>query len=184
MSAAKLEPRIALLRGVNLGGRRMEMLRLREVLAGHGHADVRTYLQTGNVLFRSGATPDELETVLERQLRDGFGLQIDVVVRTLDELERIVALDPLGTVASDPSRYLVTFLRRPLARSVVESLEALDLRPELLAIHGRELYSWHPNGQARSELGKHLYGRALGTAATARNWNSVVRLLEIARELA
>lgn len=183
MPRAELAPRVALLRGVNLGGRRMEMGKLQELLVEHGHVDVATYVRSGNVALRSAVAPRELEELLAEQISAGFGFAVDVVVRTLGDLERVVAHDPLRAVAVDPSRYVVTFLKRPLEPTVVDALAALDLAPELVAVGERELYSWHPNGQARSELGKHLGERALGVSATARNWNTVLRLLALARGL-
>lgn len=159
------------------------MARLQALLVEHGHLDVTTYVRSGNVVLRSGVAPPELETLLGEQISERFGFSVDVVVRTLGDLERVVAYDPLRAVAVDPSRYVVTFLKHPLEPSVVEALAALDLAPELVAVGERELYSWHPNGQARSELAKRLGERALGVSATARNWNTVLHLLALVRGL-
>ena len=172
---------IALLRGVNLGSsRRVSMAALRELLTGHGYSDVQTYVQSGNVVLNSAVRSARLERNLERQLADGLGFDVDVFVRTRTQLAAVLERNPLAAVAKDPKRYLVTFLRAKPTRKVALRLAALELAPEVLAIEGREVYSWHPGGVGRSELAKHLTERSLGVTATARNWNTLEKLLALA----
>src|ERR1700722_14407958 len=107
---------IVLLRGINIGPRnRIAMPALRELLTGAGFEDVRTYVQSGNVVLRSKLKPKKLEQECERLIAEEFGLQIPVVVRTRDELATVVKRDPLGDVADSPKRYQVSFLSAPLA---------------------------------------------------------------------
>ena len=170
-----------LLRGINLGAsRRVRMESLRELLGSAGHGDVRTYVQSGNVVLESSLGPERLETVLEQQLAAGLGFDVDVFVRTPSELRAVLGRDPLGSQAGDRSRYLVTFLREPLDPERAARLTAVDFSPERLAVHRRELYSWHPGGVGRSELAKQLSERSLGATATARNWNTLEQLLALA----
>ena len=172
---------IVFLRGINLGSsRRVGMQALRELLGEHGYEEVRTHLQSGNVVLDSGVRGKALEAALERQLADGLGVAVDVFVRTRAELAAIVDRNPLSAAATDRSRYLVTFLRAKPNAALASRLAAIDLAPELVATSGREIYSWHPTGVGRSELAKQLTERALGTTATARNWNTVEKLLELA----
>ena len=176
------EVRIVLLRGINLAGRRrVGMADLRELLAGHGYEDVRTHLQSGNVLLSSPLAGARLEQALERQLADGLGFEVDVLVRSRKQLADVVARDPLGKVAKNPSRYLVTFLRSKPPAKVVRELAAEDVAPEQFVIEGREVYAWHPDGVQRSKLNK-LLAQRLDIAATARNWNTVTKLLELAAQ--
>jgi uncharacterized protein (DUF1697 family) len=156
------------------------MAALRELLVEHGYADVRTHLQSGNVVLESAVRGKALESALERQFADGLGFAVDVFVRTGAELRAIVDRSPLEAAATDPSRYLVTFLRAKPSAALAKRIAAIDLAPELVAARGREIYSWHPNGVGRSELAKQLTERALGTTATARNWKTVEKLLELA----
>ena len=173
---------VALLRGINLGSRRrVGMADLRELLAGHGHEDVRTHLQSGNVVLSSPLTGTRLEQTLERQLADGLGFDVEVLVRSRKQLADVVARDPLGKVAENPSRYLVTFLRSKPPAKVVRELATEDVAPEQLVIDGREVYAWHPEGVQRSKVNT-LLARRLEVTATARNWNTVARLLELASE--
>jgi uncharacterized protein (DUF1697 family) len=174
---------IALLRGINLASkRRVGMADLRELLDGQGYKDVRTHLQSGNVVLSSTLSPRRLERTLERQLAERFGFDISVLVRTRAELAKVVERNPLRKVATDGSRHVVSFLSRRLPAAVARELEAADVAPERVAISGREIYAWYPNGIQRSPLGKLLDDSRLGVVSTARNWNTVVKLLELASE--
>jgi uncharacterized protein (DUF1697 family) len=174
---------IVLLRGINIGPRnRIAMPALREALAGAGFADVRTYVQSGNVVLDSRAKPDNLARRCERLIADSFGLDIAVVVRTRDELAEAVRRDPLGDIADNPKRYQVSFLSEALGDHEVSKLADLAVGGEQLVAIGRELYAWHPAGAARSKLWAALAGRALGVTATARNWTTVTALLAMADE--
>ncbi len=172
---------ILLLRGINLGPhRRIAMPKLRDALRDAGFGDVRTYLQSGNVVLSSDAAPAELAAACQRLLADCFGHEVDVLVRTRDELAAVVQLDPLRSVAADPKRYQVTFLREQPSAELVQALVALASPGERLAAAGRELYAWHPDGIARSRLWARLASPALGIVATARNWTTVTNLLALA----
>ena len=175
--------RIVLLRGINLAGRRrVAMADLRKLLDGHGYEDVRTHLQSGNVLLTSSTAADRLAKKLERELEAGLGFEMEVIVRTRAELARVVARNPLAEIAQDPSRYLVTFLRTKPAAKLVRELRALEVAPEQVAVSGREVYSWHPGGFQRSPLAKLLAKTGVSGAGTSRNWRTVTKLLELADE--
>jgi uncharacterized protein (DUF1697 family) len=172
---------VVLLRGVNLGPRnRVSMADLRDALEGAGFADVVTYVQSGNVVVTSRKSAARVASDCRRLIEARFGLDIAVVVRTRDELARVVARNPLGDVATDPKRYQVSFLDGKPSRAVLERLEALATGPERFVAIGKELYAWHPAGVARSKLWAALAGQSLGVTATARNWTTVTKLLELA----
>jgi uncharacterized protein (DUF1697 family) len=175
---------IALLRGINLGPRRrIAMPELRELLSAAGFADVRTYVQSGNVVLSSDLAPERLEQETERLIAERFGFPVEVVARTRNELADVIHRNPLAEVATEPKRYQVTFLRGPLEPAVVQKLEALDAAPEQLVVSGRELYSWHPAGVGRSRLWSRLASAGwLSTTGTARNWTTVQTLLKLADE--
>jgi uncharacterized protein (DUF1697 family) len=156
------------------------MPKLREALEEAGFAEVRTHLQSGNVLVESKTKPEQTARKCERVIEDEFGLAIDVVVRTPAELGRVVKRNPLGNVAKDPKRYQVSFLAGPLPAAAKRNLEEALQEPEELVFSGREIYAWHPKGVARSKLWAALAGRGLGVTATARNWTTVTKLLELA----
>lgn len=172
---------IALLRGINLGrSRRVAMAALRAALVAHGFTDVKTHLQSGNVVLSHGTAPIELAAELERVILSELGMEVRVVVRTAAELADAIARDPLGEVATDPQRHQVTFLATEIAAAAVERLLATDIAPEVVAVSGREIYSWHPAGVAGSSLAALLSERRLGVTATTRNWNTVTKLLALA----
>lgn len=174
---------IALLRGVNLGARnRVPMADLRAHLAGLGYGDVRTLLQSGNVVLDAGAAPDRLAAELEHELADRFGVRSPVVVRTRQQLAKIVALDPLRDVVTEDKLYQVSFLSAKPAKGAIEKLAGADLEPERFVHCGREIYAWHPGGIHSSPLARLLSDKTLGVVATARNWRTTVKLLELASE--
>jgi uncharacterized protein (DUF1697 family) len=172
---------IALLRGINLGPRRrIAMGDLRDLLTGLGYGDVRTLLQSGNVVLTSDEPPERLARALEEQIAAGLGVDPQVVVRSRDELADVVDRNPLRDVATEPRRYQVSFLSGEPDPEFVRELEAADVAPERVAVSGREIYAWHPNGIIRSPLVKLMSEQRLGVAATARNWNTVTKLLALA----
>jgi uncharacterized protein (DUF1697 family) len=176
-----VERRILLLRGINLGpSNRIAMPALRDALGVAGFKDVRTYVQSGNVVLSSGVATDTLAARCRKLIASEFGLEIAVVARTRDELAEVVSRNPLGDVAHNPKRYQVSFLSDELAPEVVERLSALTVGEERFAAIGRELYSWTPDGIARSKLWGGLAAKNLGVDATARNWTTVCTLLEMA----
>jgi len=156
------------------------MAELRELLAAAGFSEVRTYLQSGNVVLASASQPDRVARECERLIAAAFGLELAVVVRTRAELAKVVLRNPLREVAVDPKRYQVTFLASALPAASARKLAATVIPPEQLVVAGRELYAWHPHGVARSRLGTALAGLGLGVPATARNWTTVEALLELA----
>jgi uncharacterized protein (DUF1697 family) len=180
-----MERTIVLLRGINLGpNKRVSMPDLRQVLgaSGSGFSDVRTYVQSGNVVLGSKAKPATVEKKARKLIRAAVGFDVDVVVRTRDELAAVVERNPLGKVASEPRRYQVSFLSDEPDPEVVRKLEEACVEPEALEVIGREIYAWHPEGVARSKLWTALAGKGLGVTATARNWSTVVKLLAMADE--
>jgi uncharacterized protein (DUF1697 family) len=174
---------IVLLRGINLGSRnRIAMPALRELLTGAGYDQVRTYVQSGNVVLESRHTPAAVAKACEELIAAELGLDIAVVVRTRDELAEVVRRDPLGDVAANPKRYQVSFLESEPDAKALEKVSALAVDGERIEAIGREIYAWHPDGVARSKLWAGLAGKGLGMKATARNWTTVTTLLQMADE--
>ncbi len=174
---------IVLLRGVNLASRnRISMPELRKALEEEGFEDVNTYVQSGNVVLSTTLSATRVKSDVARLLADRFGLDIAVVVRTRAQLAAVVKCNPFGKVAKNPKLYQVTFLERAPTAELVRKLEAVAARKEQVAHIGRELYAWHPDGVARSKLAALMAGKGLGVTATARNWRTVTKLLEMAEQ--
>jgi uncharacterized protein (DUF1697 family) len=172
---------IVLLRGINLGpNNRISMPPLREALTKLGYGNVRTYVQSGNIVLDTQQTSEELAERFTHLLESQFDLRVPVVTRTASELAAVVKLNPLRDVATEPKRYQVSFLSGDPDPEVVERMRSLVVGDEAFAAHGRELYGWHPAGIARSKLWGGLADKKLGVIATARNWITVTRLHEMA----
>ncbi|NUR75228.1 MAG: DUF1697 domain-containing protein [Thermoleophilia bacterium] len=165
---------IALLRGINVGGhKKVAMAKLRALMEELGYRDVRTYVQSGNVVFTG---PRRSAKQLEAALADAFGFDVPVVLRTRDELAAIVRANPLRKLATDPAKHLVVFC----AAKATVGLDPEDFAPETFTVRGREVYVWLPGGIGRSPLAKELLAKPLGRTSTARNWRTVEKLLELA----
>jgi uncharacterized protein (DUF1697 family) len=171
---------IALLRGINVGrNQRIAMADLRELMHGLGYENVRTHLQSGNVIYASPAPPNEAPAAIEAQIGRELGLTVKVIVRTRDELAQAIDANPLGDYVGEPAKLLVTFLPTPPDPDALAAIDPAEFEPELFRAGGREIYSFHPNGLNQSRLSPVL-AKCLEGAGTARNWNTVTRLLELA----
>jgi uncharacterized protein (DUF1697 family) len=172
---------IALLRGVNVGAHnRLPMAELRAHLTSLGYGDVRTLLQSGNVVLDADVAPGRLAADIERELAERFGVRSPVVVRTREQLGEIVARDPLRDIVTQDKLYQVSFLSATPAQEAIAKLVATDLEPERFVHSGQEIYAWHPQGIHSSPLARMLSDRTLGVVVTARNWRTTVKLLELA----
>jgi uncharacterized protein (DUF1697 family) len=174
---------VTLLRGVNVGGNKMvAMAELRDLLTGLGFADVKSVLQSGNVIFRSAArSAPALERLLETAMEKRFGLKSDFHVRTADEWNAVVEANPFRDEAGrDPARLLVMFFKDPLLKANVKALQAAITGPETLHAEGRHLYMVFPDGYGNSRAGR-IIDQKLGARGTARNWNTVQKLAALAR---
>jgi len=177
---------ISMLRGVNVGPHnRMKMDALRAVYQSLKLGDVRTYVQSGNVVFRS----DEKDLAkLGRRIEDAiertFGFRPAVILRTTAEMREAVARNPFaGRGDIEPDRLLVTFLSAAPAPEALAKVLQIKAEPEELRIAGREVYIYYRNGLARPKLSWIQIAEMLGTQGTGRNWNSVTKLLEMAEVL-
>jgi uncharacterized protein (DUF1697 family) len=171
---------VVLLRAINLGkARQVDMTRLREILTARGHGDVRTHLRSGNVVLDSTLPEAELAADVSTAIGEEFGFDVPVVVRTGAEVAAVVAGDPFATVATDPARYLVTFMAEPPDPAAVDALPPAEGGGDYL-VRGRELYLWLPDGIQNTPLASWKWDRLIGRPGTARNWNTVVRLAELA----
>ena len=173
---------IVLLRGINLvRHNRIAMPELRGALESYGFRAVSTYVQSGNVVLSSRASPERVRREVKVFIKKRFGLEIVVIVRSQTELAEVVRRNPLASIATNPSRYIVTFLSDELPRGFADNL-AKVARQEPFEIIGREVYSWHPDGIGRTPVWERLASKSLGIAATSRNWTTVTTLLAMAHD--
>jgi uncharacterized protein (DUF1697 family) len=169
---------VSLLRGINVGGHNLvAMARLRALYEALGCENVTTYLQSGNVVFRRERDPAGVGRGVERALKRELGLDIRVLDRTHSDLAGIVEADPFPR--ADPSRRIVMFLSAPPGTEIAREIEHVTLGPDEAWLIGRELHLHCPDGVGNSKLPGLLNERRLGVTATARNWRTVSRLLEL-----
>jgi uncharacterized protein (DUF1697 family) len=169
-----------MLRGINVGAaRRIAMAQLRALLGDAGFSNVVTHGQSGNVALDSELDGEALAARVGGLIAQRFAFPVPVTVRSADELVAVIALDPIEGAAADPKRYQVTFLAGAPSPEAVARLDALVAQRERFAVHGRELYSHHPDGIARSKLAARLTHAELGAGATARNWATVAALRDL-----
>ena len=177
---------ISLLRGVNVGGRNMvKMDALRELYRSLGLRDPQTYVQSGNVMFWTGGQDTaRLPARIAAAIEHTSGFRPEVIIRTRTELEQVVARNPFAARPDiEPGRLLVHFLAGDPGPQAAERLLAVRTDTEELRLDGRELYIYFPDGMGRSKVWPAAVDRALRVPGTARNWNSVLKLLEMARAM-
>jgi uncharacterized protein (DUF1697 family) len=168
---------VLLLRGINVGrAHRIGMADLRALLEAEGHRDVRTVLQSGNVVLDADQEAGPLVRSVERAIERRFGFPVPTVVRTAEEVAAVLAEDPLGAVVTDPTRYVVSFSDGEIPADVAEALSSVDPGDDVYTIVGRELYLWCPHGQLQSPIAAALAKQRGGPVGTARNWNTVLKI--------
>jgi uncharacterized protein (DUF1697 family) len=170
---------VAMLRGINVSGRnKIKMSDLQALFAGIGHTDVVTYIQSGNVVFKSdekraAAVTAEIEQRIAREL----GFDVPVVLRTKADLTKVIAANPFA--AGDRARVYVTFLAKKPEAMLVRALGDHAAPPEEFRVVGREVYLHCPSGYGTTKLNNTFWERKLNVASTTRNWNTVTKLLEL-----
>ncbi|MFZ0815643.1 MAG: DUF1697 domain-containing protein [Candidatus Sulfotelmatobacter sp.] len=167
---------VAMLRGINVGGnKRVKMDKLRSALEALGLEQVKTYIQSGNVVFKSPRmSPLALSRKLEERILKDFGFSVSVISRTADEIENIIANNPLLKQSGiDSEKLHVVFLSDTPAAAALKKLAELTLSPDQSRCHGKEVYLYFPNGVSGSSLWKHPLDRVLSVEATMRNWKTV-----------
>ncbi|PWU43435.1 hypothetical protein DLE60_24325 [Micromonospora globispora] len=174
---------VALLRGINVGtATRIAMADLRRLVTDLGHEDVKTYLQSGNVVFTSTATDTaKLARGIERAIADELGMTVPVLVRSGAELAEVMAASPYAKKQDDPARLLVAFLSAEPTKARVAELTVPGGENVEYTVAGREVHLHFPDGgYGRSKFTNAYLEKKLDVVATTRNWKSVQALREMA----
>ena len=171
---------IALLRGINVGKtKRMAMVELRALLERIGYRDVKTLLASGNVAFTAATKDDAIQSRLEGAIKEHFGFDVTVVVRTAHELRKIVEGNPFPEAVGAGSKFHVAFLSAKPKSAAVRDIAPSAFAPEQFAVVGREIYLWCRNGFLETRLFTVFNDTRLAVAMTVRNWNTVTKLLAL-----
>lgn len=168
-----------------MGGHKIvKMDQLRKTFEELGFADVKTYIQSGNVIFKAPArTPEDLAKRIEERVLAQFGFPVPVVVKTAGEIGEVIANNPLlKEKGIDPTKLHVTFLACAPDKSALKTLDAVAVAPDQFRCSGQAVYLHCPNGYHATKLGNNVLAKMLKVGATTRNWNTVNKLHEMARD--
>jgi uncharacterized protein (DUF1697 family) len=181
MSRRGMITHIALLRAVNVGNNVLKMEHLRQILAELGCADVNTYLQSGNVLFRAKGTPAQLAARIEKRVNEVTRLPVTAILRTPAELQRIIAANPFVQEAGAALKTVhVTFLAAEAPKTAAAAIGKLHSGADRWHVAGANIYLHCPDGYGRTKLNNTALERVLGVRATTRNWSTVTALYAMA----
>ncbi len=179
--ASRVAAHVALLRGINVGGR--NKLLMKDLVSMFAEADcsrVRTYIQSGNVLFDAApGVACRIGSVIQGSIRERCGLDIPVVTRTIDELVDVVNSNPFGEAEAQEKLLHVGFLAQRPGAARIAALDPQRSPPDELVACGREVYLRCPNGVARTRFTSAYLDSTLGTICTMRNWRTTLKLLEL-----
>ncbi|RAV22849.1 DUF1697 domain-containing protein [Paenibacillus contaminans] len=176
---------IALLRGINVSGQKLiKMAHLKEVFETMPFGRVRTYIQSGNVLFESDdRNTDELCVRIERKLKEVYGFDVSVVIRSVGDLDAIIARNPfLVDMLKDGEKLYVSFLSKEPAAEAMEKLMSYRSEADDFQIIGREVYLLSRQGYGKSLISNNFVEKKLGVIATTRNWETVNKLAVMGKE--
>jgi uncharacterized protein (DUF1697 family) len=175
---------IALLRGINVGGNKIIIMQdLKALFHSLGYEHIRSYIQSGNVIFESGETSHRvLRDTIERGIKEVFGFDVSVIIRTHEELEQAIANSPFNLAEpEDFKRLYVSFLADEPSEESLEKLRPYEDGPDKIRFVGREMYTLYEISVSKSELFKVPVDKILGMPLTARNWNTVNKLAAMCR---
>jgi uncharacterized protein (DUF1697 family) len=176
---------VAMLRGINIGPhKRIKMDALRKSLEGLGFGKVKTYIQSGNVVFETGkSSAAALGSRIKNRIISDFGHSVEVMVRSREEMEKTIKDNPfLKERGIDPERLHVTFLSDAPAASGLKKLEEFTIPPDRSQCVGREIHLYFPNGVSGSSLWKAPWERELRVGSTTRNWKTVNAICQMCRD--
>lgn len=176
---------IALLRGINVGGNKLiKMQELKAMFAELQYENVRTYIQSGNVVFESEeSSGSRLSEVISQRIQETFGFGVPVIIRSLEELEAVIAGNPFPlTEQEEFKRLYVSFLAAAPSAEALELIRPYEEGADRVRMVGKEMYTYYEVSVSESPLFKVQFDKLLGTTLTARNWNTLGKVTALARK--
>ena len=174
---------ISLLRGINVSGQKqIKMTDLKALYESLGFIDVKTYIQSGNVIFQSAEieNPELLVRKIENAIQEKFGFDVPVIIRTKTELQRIIESNPiLAFKENDEDRLYVTFLEKLPDKTAIEKLSEFDFSPDKFVLIEKEIFIFCPNGYGKTKINNTFFESKLKLKATTRNWKTVNTLAKM-----
>ncbi len=176
-------PHLALLRGINVGGNNiLPMKDLAKMFADAGCSNVRTYIQSGNVVFDAAAGAPKVAVTVSSSIEKRFGFGAPIVIRTQTQLLRAIKENPFLGAGIDEKWLHVYFLADVPEAQAISGLDPTRSAPDVFHVRGQEIYLHLPNGMGRSKLTNAYFDSKLSTVCTARNWTTVLKLAEMMNE--
>lgn len=176
---------ICFLRSVNMAGHnKIKMSALTQLFSDEGFSDVLTYIQSGNIIFTDpGKRNDEaLSGKIEKAISKAFNLNVSAVIRSVAELEHLTSRNPyLSEKDFNPSRMGVVFLRKEPLPEAVKKMDSIDFPPDKFEISGKEIFLFCPHGFGRSKLSTNFFENKMKVTGTARNWQTIMKILDLAK---
>ena len=171
---------LALLRGINVGGKNvLPMKDLAKMFSDAGCANVRTDIQSGNVIFETPGSAPKIAGVLTANIEKRFGYRVPLILRTREQLLKTIAGNPFLKTGADLKALHVYFLADPPQAPAIASLDHARSTPDAFHVLGQEIYLHVPNGMARTKLSNAYFDSKLSTICTARNWATILKLAEM-----
>ena len=175
---------IAFLRGVNMTGHNMiKMADLAALFRKLGYKDAETYIQSGNVIFTNigNQAGNEIELLIERAIKKQFGHTISVMIRTSEELKKVLKVNPfVQSEDIDQTKHSALFLKETPDKAQTDRIAGIDYPPDRFTISGSEIFIWCPNGFGKTKLYTNFFENKMKVTGTARNWKTIRTLVEIA----
>jgi len=174
---------ISILRGINVGQKKVLMTDLKALFESLKFKDVITYIQSGNVIFKSDTKLDdeELAAKIEAALLKKYGFEVPVVIRNAAEIEKIISINPfLKNKKINPDKLHVTFLAQLPEKAKADAIKDLDFAPDEFTIIGKEAFIHCPESYGETKLSNKFFETKLKVSATTRNWKTVNKLFELA----
>lgn len=171
---------IALLRGINVGGKNpLPMKELVRIFENAGSRNVRTYIQSGNVIFEAPSGAQKVSEAVTRDIEKHYGYRVPVILRTSEQLQKTIRENPFLAAGTDEKALHVYFLADVPSANCCASLDPTRSAPDSFQVRGREIYLHLPKGMGRTKLTNAYFDSKLSTVCTARNWATVLKLAEL-----
>jgi len=176
----KMLTHLALLRGINVGGKNvLPMKDLAQMFSSAGCSNVRTYIQSGNVIFETRGRAPKIAAAITTEIEKHFGYRVPLVLRTSEQLLKTVRGNPFLPKVADQRWLHVYFLAHPPNAAAIAALDPARSAPDAFHVIGQEIYLHVPNGMGRTKLTNAYFDSKLSTTTTARNWATVLKLSEM-----
>ncbi len=175
-----METKIALLRGINVGGKRkILMADLKAMFLKVGFQKVVTYIQSGNIIFQSAINNSDIEKMLEKEISSEFGLEVPVIVRSAKDLKNLIQNNPYYSSEGDINKLHLTFLKAEPNPKDVDAVSSLSFQPDLFTIGNKEVFILCEGKYHQSKLTNDFFEKKLQVQTSTRNWKTVLKLLEL-----